>query len=203
MLSRPAQKGVSLVELLIGIAVLALLIAAGLPNITQFLQNTQLRGRAESIMSGIQLARTEALRRNTAVRFTLTTDITGSCAASSTGTAWVVSMDDPSGSCDSAVSETAAPRILQARGAEGGANAEVQTSGGAAQHTLVFNALGRLTTNNPNNFTQVDVSNPVGGTCQHVDANGKMRCLRLVVTTGGDVRMCDPKVTDPTDPRIC
>jgi hypothetical protein len=30
-----------------------------------------------------------------------------------------------------------------------------------------------------------------------------MRCMRVVVSTGGQVRMCDPQVLDATDPRVC
>jgi hypothetical protein len=30
-----------------------------------------------------------------------------------------------------------------------------------------------------------------------------MRCLRVVVSSSGSVRMCDPAVTDATDPRAC
>jgi hypothetical protein len=30
-----------------------------------------------------------------------------------------------------------------------------------------------------------------------------MRCLRVNVASGGDVRMCDPAVLDNTDPRFC
>jgi hypothetical protein len=30
-----------------------------------------------------------------------------------------------------------------------------------------------------------------------------MRCLRIRISTGGEVKMCDPAVIDATDPRIC
>ena len=37
--------------------------------------------------------------------------------------------------------------------------------------------------------------------------NGTMRCLRIQVSTGGQARMCDPKVVAPVlpdvDPRAC
>jgi type IV fimbrial biogenesis protein FimT len=51
-------------------------------------------------------------------------------------------------------------------------------------------------------FTQVDVSNPGGGEC--IAAGGPMRCLRIVVTGGGNIRMCDPTPTVVApDPRAC
>jgi type IV fimbrial biogenesis protein FimT len=66
-----------------------------------------------------------------------------------------------------------------------------------------FNGLGRVTSpGGAANLTQVAISNPVGGTCEHVDG-GAMRCLRINISVGGEARMCDPAVTDATDPRIC
>ena len=51
-------------------------------------------------------------------------------------------------------------------------------------------------------MTQLSISNPTGGTCEHVDG-GNMRCLRIDISLGGEARMCDPAVTDATDPRKC
>lgn len=199
------QRGVSLIELLIGLAVFAVLIALGLPTITEFLQNSQIRGAADSTLSGIQVARAEALRRNTAVRFQLMSSLDGSCVRSSTGTNWVVSLDDAAGSCDAAADESVAPRIIQVRsGADGSANAVVTASGGIGDaNLLVFNGLGRLLVTNADAFTTVDITNPTGGTCQHDGPAGTMRCLRLTISPNGDVRMCDPKVTVATDARKC
>jgi type IV fimbrial biogenesis protein FimT len=201
-----AQNGVSLIELLIAIAVLAVMLGLAAPTLSQFIQNTQLRSAAESLVAGLSFAKAEAVRRNTNVRFQLFDSLTSSCSASANGTSWVVSLDAAEGQCDSAAAETAAPRILQRRsGAEGTANVDVVASGGPSGNSLVvFNGLGRPVATNPERFTQIDISNPAGGECEHVDATaGKMRCLRLIVTSGGDVRMCDPKVSDTADPRKC
>jgi type IV fimbrial biogenesis protein FimT len=51
-------------------------------------------------------------------------------------------------------------------------------------------------------MSQILITNPVGGTCEHVDG-GSMRCLRIDISIGGEAKMCDPAVTDVTDPRIC
>jgi type IV fimbrial biogenesis protein FimT len=111
---------------MIGVAVLGILIMVGLPGLTDWIQSTQVRTSADAIISGLQYARSEALRRNRSVQFTLTNAVDASCAASLTGTSWVVSLADPTGACGAAPSETAAPQILQKRsGLEGSPNATV------------------------------------------------------------------------------
>ena len=64
-------KGVTLIELLIGMAILALILGLGLPSISTWMQNTQLRSAADAVQSGLQLARAEAVKRNTSVGFTM------------------------------------------------------------------------------------------------------------------------------------
>jgi type IV fimbrial biogenesis protein FimT len=68
------QHGMSLVELMIGIAIASILLMAGIPEFNLWIQNSQNRAAAESILSGIQLARMEAVTRNTQVRFEFTDD---------------------------------------------------------------------------------------------------------------------------------
>jgi type IV fimbrial biogenesis protein FimT len=64
---------------------------------------------------------------------------------------------------------------------------------------VTFTGLGRALAGG---ITQIDFSNSTGA-CQHITSTGKMRCMRIMVTSGGQARMCDPKVTDVNDPRKC
>lgn len=198
---RRAARGFNLVELMIGIAVLGILITLGMPSMSTWLQNAQLRTAAEGVISGLNLARSEALRRNSTVRFQFTTTLTSACALSTTGKNWVVSQVDPTSACDVAPSETAAPQIIQAKASvEGTTNAVITATGGSS---VSFNGLGRAT--GLGNMTQIDISNNTGGACQGADGvgGGPMRCLRVQISTGGQVRMCDPAVSTVTDPRYC
>ena len=191
----------SLIELMIGLAIMALLIMIGLPNMATWLSNSQIRTAGETMLAGLTLARTEAVRRNQIVRFQMVDNLTSGCAISISGADWVVSMDDPTGACDAAPSDVAVPRVVQKRsGSEGTQRAVVAA---ATAGTLHFNGLGRVTSpGGAANMTQLAISNPSGGTCEHVDG-GNMRCLRINISVGGEARMCDPAVTDATDPRIC
>ncbi|QKS29208.1 MAG: type II transport protein GspH [Candidatus Accumulibacter similis] len=181
-----AQRGFSLIELLVGIVILGVLMAMAVPRFSDWLRNARIRTSAEAIQNGLQLARAEAVRRNATVRFQLVNTIDDSCALDTAGPHWVVSMDNPAGQCASAPSDTAAPRIIQVRNrAEG----SVQTLVAAGQSAFVFNGLGRLTPVPAGNVA-IDVSSTTGGTC--VASGGSVRCLRLVVSVGGQIRMCDP-----------
>lgn len=190
------EAGVTLIELMIGLVVLALLLMVGLPSLTTWLQNTQIRNQTESFYAALQLARAEALRRNSLVRFQMVDTLTSACALSTTGKNWVVSLANPAGSCQTAPSDTAAPQILQKSDAEGSTpNTAVAATGGSL---VSFNGLGRVA--NAGAITRIVVSNPTGGACQ--TAAGPMRCLEIRITTGGQLRMCDPAAAAP-DPRAC
>ena len=201
LITRTTQSGVSLIELLIGLAIMGLLIMIGLPNMATWLQNSKIRTAGETMLAGLTLARTEAVRRNQIVRFQMVSNLTSACVISTSGTDWVVSLDDATGACDAAPSEAAAPRVIQRRSGSEGTTSVVLAA--ATAGVVHFNGLGRVTSpGGAANMTQVAISNPVGGTCEHVDG-GAMRCLRINISVGGETRMCDPAVTDASDPRIC
>lgn len=193
----------SLIELLIGLAIMGLLIMIGLPNMATWLQNSKIRTAGETMLAGLTLARTEAVRRNQVVRFQMVNNLTSACVVSTAGTDWVVSLDDVTGACDEAPSEAAAPRIIQTRsGSEGTTGVVVAAATAGIVH---FNGLGRVTSpGGAANMTQLAISNPVGGACENPDGSGgPMRCLRINISIGGEARMCDPAVSDASDPRIC
>jgi len=198
-----AQHGFTLVELMLALGILGILIMLALPNLASWIQNTQLRTAAEGMHAGLMFARAEALRRNTVVRFQLVDTLTSSCGYSVNGTSWVVSLADATGACDVDASETTAPQIIQKRsGNEGSSSAQITATGG---NTVWFNGLGRVVQppTAPVAISQINVTNPGGGACKTATGNEPMRCLRITITNGGQVRMCDPAVTDNTDPRFC
>lgn len=176
MLTRATQTGVTLIELMIAVAIFALLVGMALPSYRDWIQNSHIRSGAESIQNGLQLARGEAVRRNTTVTFVLTDDApttanAGTVTASTTGGNWVV---------------RAGNTFIQA----GERNEGYDNLGVAASAaTLTFNSLGRAGAA----FT-ADLTNPTGGACANADPSGPMRCLRVQVSSAGSVRLCDPNL---------
>lgn len=158
-------------ELLIVIAVLGLVVMLALPSFRTWLNNTQIRTMSDSVLNGLQLARAEAVKRNSAVTFTLT------------GNNWSVA--DSTGA------------TIQSRSGAQGTTKAVVTATPAGTTSVAFNGLGRSLAGTVVTF---NVSNPTGGTCQ--GSGGTMRCLNIVVQTGGQIRMCDP-MRASTDPMGC
>ena len=195
MKRRHIQQGISLIEARVGMAIVAMALAMGAPSFSAYLQNSQIRNAAESLQNGLSMARAEAARRNTQVQLVL-----------GTGSAWTVGCTTVDATC---------PASIQSRtAAEGSANAAVATSqvvaatntvaaAAAFTTTLAFNGFGKASTLPSGHNAWFDISNPTGGTC--AGAGGTMRCLRVVVSAGGQIRMCDPKLTttNPGNPQAC
>lgn len=188
--------GFTLLELIITVAVLGLLVAMGMPAYQEMVRNTQIRNAAESMHAGIQLARIEALKRNTNVTFWLVSltnpkVMNDTCALGTTSPSWVVSLDDPSGKCGTAPSTTTAPRIVQSYAAgEGSSNVALTVNSG---NSLTFNGLGQTV---GNAMTQIIVNSSQSG--------ANYRSLQINISASGSTRVCDPdRAIAADDPRKC
>ncbi|WP_093300564.1 GspH/FimT family pseudopilin [Variovorax sp. NFACC27] len=194
-----ALRGVSLIELMVGIAIIAIAVAMGAPSFTEWIYNSQIRSTAESVQNGLQFARAEAVRRNTPVRMQFTTSLDSSCAISTTGTSWVVSLASagtPASKCNDDAT------VLQSGQPVSGRASATITSDHAG--TFGFNGLGRIVkTTSPDTDIldgAIDIKSSKG-TCA-AESGGTLRCLRVLVSAGGQIRMCDPK-RGSGDPMAC
>lgn len=171
---RQNQRGFTLLELAIGLAVIAILATMAVPAFQHWTQNTQIRNGAEGILNGLQIARAEAVRRNVIIQFALTT-----------GSGWTIAT-------------AAAPTtILQSRSAGEGSVGAAVTASPAGATTISFNGMGWIVPNADGSSTlsTVDVtSSSMTGSA--------IRPLRVVLAAGGSPKMCDPAVPS-TDPRAC
>jgi len=193
-------RGFTLVELMIGLAVFALLLALGMPSISEMLQNLKLRGTAESILSGLQIARAEALKRNQTVAFILTsTDPTaasvGTYASTAAGPNWAVQA-----TTDAGLEFVQGRSAAEGSGQSAGATPQFAIGATPADFsgTVSFDGLGGTAL--PSIVT-INVSRPAG-TC--MSDGGNVRCLNIVVTPNGSIKMCDPSVPAVgNDTRAC
>jgi len=88
------HAGFSLVELVVVIAVAGILLALGLPSLKTVMDTTKSKATAESVLSGLRFARSEAIKRNVPMRFQLVSSLDNTCVLSTTSPLWVVNQDD-------------------------------------------------------------------------------------------------------------
>ena len=70
-LAARVQRGVTVVELLVAVGIVAIGASLAAPGVATMIGNRKVQGAAQNIIDGLNQARTEAVRRNAAVRFTL------------------------------------------------------------------------------------------------------------------------------------
>lgn len=182
--------GFSLIELMVTIAVLAIMLLLGMPTLTSYLQNQKLRGTVENFLSGIQLAHSEAVKQNLDVDFVFTNDdpvgadkVTA--AATVNGRNWQVR-----------TATVGNPQYIEGKlGAEGagvsstGTSPITVSSNGLA--SIRFNGLGQM--KGQTTPVLIQFANPNGGDC--ASAGGPMRCLNILVSPGGQIKLCDPALS--------
>lgn len=175
---RAAQRGISLIEIMVAVAIIGVMFALGMPAYSTWIQNTQIRTAAEAVLNGLQTAKNEAIQRNATVQFQLT---------DATGTSWKVNLaSDPDGT------------PMRSRMAEEGSPNATVTFTPAGANTVTFSSLGRVVPNvdaSPS-LTQVDINNTT------IAVVADRRNLRILIPAGGAIRLCDPKVA-AGDPRTC
>lgn len=88
------QPGFTLVELMVAIAIMAIVIAFAVPSFEQIRNGNRLSSGANDLLTALQLARTEAIRRNRAVTFCPTNAAQAACLTGPTvideGFYWMV-----------------------------------------------------------------------------------------------------------------
>lgn len=186
------MKGFTLIELMVGVALFGVLFMLAYPSYTSFIRNAQIRTAADSVINGLQLARAEAIRRNSNVQFRLLN--TSGEAAVTGGTDWEIAasaMATPTTFGDTVQTRRESSASSNARLGVANSVSNTETAAGTGMPAnIVFTGLGRLSSATA--VRQIDVT---GAT----DA----RRLAIVLTPGGDVRLCDPNLSLSTNPQGC
>jgi type IV fimbrial biogenesis protein FimT len=203
VLNRIALRGFTLVEVMVVLTIVGIVLAFGTPSFVAYLQGAKLASSAQSYLSGVQLARAEAIRRNLLVQFVLTdtpvatANFQNAAVLSVTGQNWLVRVFNPT---------TAVFDLIEAKSALEGSysssgTAPVQIAGTATppavfDGSISFSGFGGTTTGG---VYALDLQNPSGGACAPA---GPMRCPRIRVAAGGRALLCDPIVA-AGDSRAC
>jgi len=181
------QTGFNLIEVVIVLAIIAVILTFGLPGFRDWSQNTQIRSTAESIQSGLQSARSEAVRRNVGVEFSLSGNL-----GSAGGTGWTIAqVNSPTVAIQSKPDNESSSRV-------------VVTTVPSGADMITFDGTGRAWTGNAGK----NRDGTAFLTRINIDSNGmsaaESRDLSIVIdAVGGRIRMCDPNVSTTGDPRVC
>ncbi|MDR2450929.1 MAG: GspH/FimT family pseudopilin [Candidatus Accumulibacter sp.] len=156
------SRGVTLIEVLIGLVIMGILIAMAVPNFTGWIRNQRVRAAAESLLNGLQTARAEALKTNAVVNFRIETDrwkVVGRDNAEIQSGQWsqVVVAADRSSFCFNGMGRLVSPAGCGA----GPGSISISGTDGA-------------------------------GNCAAAGGRGETRCLRIEVNAGSGARLCDP-----------
>jgi type IV fimbrial biogenesis protein FimT len=192
------QRGLSMIEVVVVVAIVGILALVVSPEISTQLRNARIRNAADAMQAGLLRARAEAISRNQNVRFSLVSDLSGSCSLSAAAGSWVVSLNDPDGKCDTTPDPTVDPGILAVHtardGNAGAVIAAMRSDGTTAATSVTFNPFGRVI--NVNQMARIVVTN--------ASSPADYRSYRVDISTVGSVRMCDVRVsTASDDPRRC
>lgn len=114
-----AARGFTLVELMVTVSVIAILAAVAVPGMTALINNSRLNGQSEEMLSSLQLARAEAIRRNARVTVCPSTD-GSTCTSSTAWSQWIVRGRDNTTGTDDVIRLNTVAGGVQISGPAGG-----------------------------------------------------------------------------------
>lgn len=176
-----AERGFTIIEIGITLVVLAVALSIAMPSYDRWISKVHVRNSADSVLAGLQLARSEAIKQNNRV-----------CLRLTGGTGW--SVIDNLGN------------VIQAKPSlEGDTKAAISITQPATitPFDIAFSGLGRQTNrcidNSAPSAVSLSFSNQAATECTSA---GPVGCFVIVVSLGGLIRMCDPS-KPAGDPRAC
>ncbi len=190
-------RGFSVLELMITIAVIAILAVLGMPTMAGAISNAKVRSATEALQNGLRNAQAEAIRRSHQTAFVLTNAAPAlSAAAIDNGKNWYIQV------LPVVASETVDNTFYVQGGSFGSETSGVTIRGPAA---ICFNSMGRVVANaSPGLGAGVTCSAPAPMITYDVTKiSGADRTLELQLGANGKIRMCDKSRSITTQPDGC
>ena len=192
MLTRK-HRGFSLIEVMVTLTLLGILLAAATPEFATWTANARVRTVAESLQNGLRLAQTEAVRRNRQTVFALTNETPAAgVTTTANGSNWFIQT----------LPLVAGDPVAYVQGGTFATQSGVSIAGAAL---ICFNSTGRQVNNSATGLG-ADCTAPASATAPtalDVSKVGSDRPMRIQVSLGGQIRMCDPAKSIVTQPDGC
>lgn len=109
------DEGFTLVELMVTVAVIGILAVVAVPAMTGLINNSRISGLSGEVVSAVQLARSEAVRRNARVTLCASGD-GATCSNSADWSRWIVQAPDNTSGGTDVVLDGTAPGNAQVSG---------------------------------------------------------------------------------------
>ena len=174
-------NGFTLIELMVALALFALLLVLAVPMYVTFLASSQVRTAAEAMLNGVLLAQNAAINNNNQVQLIVTP-----------GTGWQIAFVNPDTSAGPGP-QPPAPYLLT----DGAPQAAITTTPPGATE-VTFDAFGRIAPNPDasQSLTCIKVTN---------NTNANARALTVIVSNANQqagTKLCDP-LAAATEPQAC
>lgn len=191
---RRSQRGWTLIELVVTFAVLAVVVAAAMPDYASMLANGKVRTATDGVASGLAIAQAEAMRRSTNVEFLVTSAAPGpatvSAAASASASNWLVRV--PADATRGLAAD------VYVRGSEAApSSGAVTIDNRAGAFAAVFTPSGRVMLNAGGALQPL-----AGPLVLRMSTLKADRPLCVYATATGSIKACDPKLA-AGDMRAC
>lgn len=202
MLSESKIRGVTLIEVAVGLVIISILFALAAPSFGGWILNQQIRTASESILNAVQLTRSESVKNNNQARLVL-------CGLPLSS--WeILAVSAPIGiplnpapaaslACGAGSNAVAGEVRVQERSGLEGSRLALLAEVPVGATTVTFNGFGRVVANADGSPSITSIS-VTGG----ASAPATTRNLNLMIGASGNTRMCDPSpLLATSDPRHC
>lgn len=187
--ARALQRGLTLIELMVVLAIIALLTALAAPAMRTWSVNAQIRTTGSALQSNLRMAQAEAVRSFRQVVYfrTASTACDNTATASSTGTRWVIK------TVPLLTNETA---VVSQCGSINDNTSIITVTGPTA---VCFGANGRTVAVTAPAGLGVDCTTGDSGTTRFalsaasMSSSADLKLFQVWVSPGGSVRLCDSK----------
>jgi type IV fimbrial biogenesis protein FimT len=190
------QRGITLIEILIVVTIIAVLTLIAVPNFAVQLRNAQIRTAAEQLQNDLRLAQAQAIATNRQVEFVMSTAMSTAAApqpaasASATASYWYAATVPLYAGDPMSLTQVAAGST----GGAGAASTQVTVTAPTNANTLCFSPSGRLTAISSSTATitcSVPTGNPAAFQVRSNTSPATFVQLNVTLSAAGQVRLCN------------